>query len=305
MTILVTGATGFVGQALVARLRGRSCREPVRLLDRVEPPRIDDERFTALAGDLLDPAVVTAALAGVDTVIHLASVPGAAAEADPVLARRVNIDATLGLLEQIDAGRRPVRFVYASSIAVFGSLPGHVDDATLALPAMVYGAQKRMMELALADFHRRGRVRGIALRLPGVVARPSGASGLKSAFMSEIFHAAANGDSCVLPVSRAATAWMMSGNCAAGNLLYAATLGDVSGQALTLPAVRVRMGDLADLLFGERSPDVRFEPDAALEAAFGSYPPLSTPAAEALGFRHDGDLAALADTVLADVLDHG
>lgn len=301
MTILVTGAAGFVGQAVAQRLCARSSPQAIRLLDRTSPLAPDDPRFSSFCGDLLDPTVVDRALEGVDTVIHLASVPGAAAEQDPALARQVNVDATFALLERIDAGQNPVRFVYASSIAVFGMLPDKVDDETPPAPALVYGAHKRMMELAVADFHRRGRVRAISLRLPGIVARPSGASGLKSAFMSDIFHAAWLHHPYAVPVGPDATCWMMSVACAADNLVHAAEITAVDGRALTLPAVRVRIGDLAEQLFGVDSPDIFFEPDTALQALFGAYPPLATPAAQALGFRDDGDLAGLVEVVLQDI----
>ena len=63
-------------------------------------------------------------------VFHLAGVLSATAEADPALSRRVNLEATLSLLEEAARRRRP-RVVYASSIAVLGdALPARVDDGT-------------------------------------------------------------------------------------------------------------------------------------------------------------------------------
>jgi hypothetical protein len=44
---------------------------------------------------------------------------------------------------------------------------------------------------------------------------------------------------------------------------------------------------------------VTYQPDAALEAAFGAHPPLSTPNADRAGFAHDGDLATLVANALA------
>lgn len=297
MTILVTGAAGFVGQAVARKLQASPSGQPVRLLDRLPAPEIGDRRFSTLCGDLTDAACVDEALEDVSTVIHLASLPGGAAEANPVASRQINLDATLHMLERIDAGPRKVRFVYASSIAVFGAQPAQVDDATLPNPALVYGAHKRMVEIALADFHRRGRVDGIALRLPGIVARPGGSSGLKSAFLSDIFHAARDRRSYVVPVSEQATVWMMSVPCVAGNLLHAAGLEDGQGLALTLPATRVQLGDLAERLFQNNEEKPIFQPDNALEVVFGAYPPLITPKASALGFVDDGPIETLIETV--------
>jgi D-erythronate 2-dehydrogenase len=283
--VLVTGAAGFIGQAVAACLAGEAGIDAVRLVDRIAPPCPDDPRFEARCADLTAP--VADLLDGIDTVIHLASIPGGSAEADPALSRRVNLDATLGLLEALDA--RAGRFVYASSIAVFGAIADPVDDRTEPRPSLVYGAHKRMVEIALADFHRRGRVSTIALRLPGIVARPRGDTGLKSAFMSDVFHAARAGEAFVMPVEPGATMWLMSATRVARNLVHAALLPAVGGQALTLPALRVTAGELVAALYG-RADAVRYEPDFALQANFGALPPLSAPLAEALGFCHDGTI---------------
>src|SRR4051812_35879043 len=81
--LLLTGATGRVGGALLARLTER--REPVRCLVR-DPRRLGDERVRVqiALGDLGDPASFRHALRGVKTVIHLAAAdrdqPGATIE---------------------------------------------------------------------------------------------------------------------------------------------------------------------------------------------------------------------------------
>ena len=70
--ILLTGATGTVGSALLRRLV--AAREPVRCL-RARPARLGPERVRVqiALGDLADPASFRNALRGVDTVIHLAA----------------------------------------------------------------------------------------------------------------------------------------------------------------------------------------------------------------------------------------
>lgn len=274
--IAVTGAAGFVGRAVVARLREAGAE--IVAIDRTPGEDI-------VAGDLSDPGFRREVLAGAGAVIHLAAIPGGASEADYPLSRRINLDLTLALMEEAQG-----RFVYASSIAVFGAIqPEPVDDDTPPRPALTYGAHKLMAEVALANLKRLGRLDGIALRLPGIVARPRAAAGLKSAFMSDVFHALTADEPITLPVSPQATMWMLSAQGVAEALIHAVTVKEAPA-VLTLPALRVRMDELVAALGGGK---VSYEPDAALEAQFGAYPPLFTPAADRLGFRHDGDLATL------------
>lgn len=303
MTILVTGAGGFVGRQIVTRLLARG--EAVVAMDTV--PHGIPAGARVVAGDLGDRALRAEALAGgIDAVIHLATVPGGAAEADPAASRRINIDAMYDLLLECAApGNRP-RFVYASSIAVFGDpLPAHVDDATPLSPKLIYGAHKAMMEHAVALFSNRGAIDGVSLRLPGILARPKGPSGMKSAFMSDLFHALRAGEGFVCPVSAGATIWAESVARCADNFLHALALDTAllpPTRAVTLPALRAAMGDLAAAVAaqcGVEAALVRYEPDAALEAAFGTQPPLATPAAQAAGFADDGTLASLVASALA------
>lgn len=305
MTIIVTGAGGFVGRQLVARLVAEE--QDVVAIDTSVACLPAGVR--ALAGDLGDKAVRDAALSGgCSAVVHLATVPGGAAEADPAASRRINIDAMYDLLlEAGTAGNRP-RFVYASSIAVFGDpLPAHVDDATPLSPKMIYGGHKAMMEDAVALFSNRGLIDGVTVRLPGILARPKGPSGMKSAFMSDLFHALKAGEAFTCPVSAGGLIWAQSVARCAGNFVHALTLDPAllpPTRAVTLPALRVSMGDLAAEIARQCrvSADlVTYAPDAALEAAFAAQPPLETPAAEKAGFAHDGDLATLVASALSTI----
>jgi nucleoside-diphosphate-sugar epimerase len=304
MTTLVTGAAGFLGRALVAQLQAADAPgDRLRLLDRVAASATDAE---ILVGDLADPAVLETALDGVDRVFHLAALPGGAAEADYAASLRINLQASLDLFERLAARARPVRLVYASSIAVFGApLPeAGIDDETPARPSLTYGAHKLMVETALANLTRLGRIEGVALRLPGLVARPSDGAGLKSAFMSQVFHALAAGQPYALPVGSDATMWLMSVQAAARALVHAAHLPTPPSAALTAPALRVSAGDLVVEIARQAGVDpglVAYDPDPVLEAQFGRLPPLSTPTADVLGFVHDGDLPSLVATTLASL----
>ena len=304
--VLVTGAGGFIGRALVQRLAGDPQVGPEVLtlvdLDLASAPT----GARRVEGDLADAGVLAAALAEApDIVFHLASLPGGAAEADPRLSQRVNLDAPLALFAGLAAQASPPRVVYASSIAVFGApLLAFVDDDTPPRPAMTYGAHKLMAEIALADWTRRGRLRGLALRLPGIVARPRSAGGFKSAYLSDVFHALAAGQSFDVPVGEGATAWLMSVRRCVDNLVRAAQVPPQTPAAVTLPAVRASMGELVAAIADATGRDpglVAYAPDPALEAQFGRQPPLTATAAEAAGLNSDGDLVALVATVLENL----
>jgi D-erythronate 2-dehydrogenase len=303
MTIIVTGAGGFVGRQLIASLL-KNGRKVVGLDTQPGgiPPGV-----RAVIGDICSAEIRAEAFRdGCSALIHLATVPGGAAEADPTASRRVNIDAMYDLLDTVKAaGNRP-RVVYASSIAVFGDpLPaGGVDDNTPLAPKMVYGGHKAMMETAVAMMHHRGEIEGISVRLPGILARPKGPSGMKSAFMSNLFHALRAGEPFVCPVSEGATIWAQSVKQCARNIEHALAVDALRmpvTRVVTLPAQRITMGALATEIARQTGSSidlVSYQPDAALEAGFGTQPPLATPAADLAGFAHDGDLPALVSNAL-------
>jgi nucleoside-diphosphate-sugar epimerase len=302
MRIIITGAGGFVGRKLVAQLADHD----VVALDHVIDGIPTLAHVTPIAGDLCDVTILQAAMVdGCDAVVHLATVPGGAAEQQPDMARRVNIEATMALADAAaESGQRP-RFVFASSIAVFGDpLPARVDDATPLAPTMLYGAHKAMLEQWLATMTRRGALDALSLRLSGVIARPKAPSGMKSAFLSDVFHALSAGESYVMPVSAQATSWLTSLDCAAANFVHAlgADLTKAPAQrAVTLPTLRVQIADLVAEICRQTDASletVSYVPDAGLEAAFGALPPVNTAAANRLGFAHDGDLQQLVQRAL-------
>jgi nucleoside-diphosphate-sugar epimerase len=306
MNVVITGAAGFLGRILRARLP-EDWNGTLTLVDVAAD--VDGSAADAawLTGAMADRTRLAAALRAADVVIGLAAVPGGAAERDYLASKSVNLDLPLAILDILAERATPARYVHASTIAVFGApLPPSVDDATLPRPAMTYGAHKLMVETALANFARLGRVDGIAVRLPALLARPAGDNTMRSAFMSDLFHACAAGRPFIVPTSESATVWAMSASCGADNLLHAARIAPpdaATSRAFTLPALRVTMGELAGAVVRRTRCDpalVTFERDDELEAQFGRLPPLATPLANGLGFAHDGSLDRMVGRALAD-----
>ena len=316
MHVLVTGAGGFVGQALVQRLLGDAAAMPFPLtrltvIDQrfglaAESWRAD-KRVALFEGDFADPGLLDRAVAHrPEGVFHLASVPGSLAEREQALGLQVNLLAPISLLQRLadqSAHGRPLRVVFASSVAVYGALPteGAVDESCAVRPALSYGAHKRMTEILLADLSRQGLLDGVSLRLPGIVARPRSPTGHGSAFMSDLIRCLMtdeSGDAYDCPVSAQASCWRMSLVCCVDNLLHAARLPApqlLPERCLQLPVLTATVGELVaaiEQLTGQPA-NLRYSPNPLIEMLFGRLPALHTPYSRSLGFADDGSLARL------------
>lgn len=307
MRVMVTGANGFVGRTLVHRLldegqlRGQSISRLI-LLDQDLQDFGDDSRLRCHCGSITDTALLRRVLAdGIDVLFHLVSIPGGAAEAQYSLGYQVNLLASLELLELMRCMATVPILVYASSIAVYGgNLPSRMNESAALRSELSYGAHKSMIETAINDLSRRGEVDGRSIRLPGIVARPRQSNGLRSAFMSDLLQAYAAGDLYCCPVSAQATSWWMSVRCCVDNLLQAATINctELEGARVwQLPLLQLSIEQVLEALgktYGAQRRDlISFKPDPQLEALFGNFPPMKTPQARALGFRHDGSAVSL------------
>ncbi len=169
MKALVTGASGFIGSAVLRRLLAGGIA--VRALVR---PRSDRRNLAGLAceiatGDLADPASLAAALAGCDLLFHVAAdyrlwVP------DPETTYRVNVEGTRSLMRAALAAGVD-RVVYTSSVATLGlnadGSPAD-EDTPSALGDMI-GHYKRSKFLAEAEVRRMAREE----KLPVVIVNPS------------------------------------------------------------------------------------------------------------------------------------
>jgi UDP-glucuronate 4-epimerase len=166
--ICVTGGVGFIGYHVTRALLARGDR--VTVVDDFSDgpyPRADKCRNEAdlraefanlrvVRGCVTDRASMSAALDGVDAVLHLAGLAGVRPSfADPARYARVNVEGT-AVVQELTRERGIERFVFASSSSVYGNatpLPAR-EDAPAIVPESPYAASKRAAELVASAMSR-------------------------------------------------------------------------------------------------------------------------------------------------------
>jgi len=261
--ITVTGGAGFLGSRVIRALLahgggqggghgGLPAFDGILSVD-LAPCPVDDPRVASLVGDIADPALAARAV-GADTagIYHLAAVLSGGSEDNFDLAARVNLDGTRALLEAARATGRAPRFVFTSSLAVFGgAVPEVVPEGYGVHPASTYGAGKAIGELLVNDYTRKGFVDGRAVRLPTISVRPGRPNSAASSFASGIIREPLAGLPAVCPVPPDTRMWLSSPDAAVANLVRAmAVEGDAIGpwRVLDLPGLCVTVGGMLDSL---------------------------------------------------------
>ncbi len=150
ISVLVTGASGFLGSYLVVYLRSRGYKVIAALRNASENIGSD----TIEVGDIVQRADWTTVLSGVDVVIHtVAKTHSVNQTNDSILRdyRKVNVDASCRLA--LGAKKSGVkRFIFVSTVKVLGeeTEPGKTfNDKSLPSPQDAYGITKHEAELAL------------------------------------------------------------------------------------------------------------------------------------------------------------
>jgi len=212
--ILITGAAGEIGSALISSLVAQGSL-PILSLDLAALSGKEAGLSTHIQGDILDKSLLSRLVSEyeIDTIYHLAALLSTRAEFTPEAAHHVNVEGTLVLLklasEQSEWRGTPVKFIFPSSIAAYG-LPdldtkrayARVREWEWNYPRSMYGCNKLYCEQLGIYFSRYYRQLAAdrpvmldfrCLRFPGLISAYTAPSGGTSDYGPEMMHAAARG----------------------------------------------------------------------------------------------------------------
>ena len=185
--IMVTGALGQIGSELIVKLRQQYGNDNVLATDirKVEnlsgPFEVldvtDAQRMHDLAKDF-----------GADTMIHMAALLSATAEANPLFAWNLNMGGLMNALEV--AREREMQFFTPSSIGAFGpSTPkNNTPQDTLQRPTTMYGVNKVAGELLCDYYHTRFGLDTRGVRFPGLISYVTPPGGGTTDYAVDIYY---------------------------------------------------------------------------------------------------------------------
>lgn len=313
MHILITGGAGFVGVRLARTLLAQGSLalngavaqniQTITLADRIAAPAdlLLDARIVSQVGDLND-LLSQGKLPAVNTslVFHLAAAVSGECEADFDLGMRSNYEATRALLEACRAIKSKPTFVFASSLAVFGKVPGFpmpdlIEDDTLPTPQSSYGTQKLIGENLVADFGRKGFITARSVRLMTVSVRAGKPNGAASGFLSGMVREPLAGLKAACPVPAATLIALSSPARTIQGIIRAAEVSSEAWgplKALNLPALCTSVGEMAAALervAGKTATDLLdWTPDPSILKLVETWPGVvSSKRANKLGLRPD------------------
>ena len=209
-TILITGGLGQIGTELSSYLRREYGAEHVILTDVVQKdsPAVEAGPFELL--DVTDGKRLAELVDNyhVDTVMHLAALLSAVAEARPQLAYQINLG---GLFQVLEVAREKNLSVFTpSSIGAFGpTTPKVTPQDTIQRPTTMYGVTKVAGELLCDYYFRRFGVDTRGVRFPGLISYEALPGGGTTDYAVEIYYKAIRDAHYTCPIAKGTLMDMM------------------------------------------------------------------------------------------------
>lgn len=295
-TVLVTGASGEIGQALIDSLSEDPQTEIISL-DLKPLPGWLQGKSSHIVGDLLDKSLLKRLEEdfSFSQIFHLAAVLSTTAEHRPYQAHQINTCITLDLLElaarQSQLAGRSMKFIFPSSIAVYG-LPD--PETKMALPPLtetqwtepktMYGCSKLYCE-KVGTYYSEGygqladqppvRIDFRSIRFPGIVSAFTIPSGGTSDFGPEMIHAAAQGKAyrCFVREDVRIPFMVMPDAVRSLLMLADAPQEKLSRRVYNVSSFSFSARDFADFTRqGFPGAEISFAPDPARQAIVDSWP---------------------------------
>jgi threonine 3-dehydrogenase len=296
--VLITGANGEVGHGLIQELAHDGHEDILAMdLDPVDESLVGLCRAT-FVGNILDRHLMERIVSEYEVreIYHLAALLSTRAEYTPETAHQVNVEGTMGLLqlamEQSSWRGEPVKFLYPSSIAVYG-LPdlatkeraGKVKEYEWTNPTTMYGCNKLYTENLgryFAQHYRQlaaeldsRRVDFRCLRYPGIISAATIPTGGTSDFAPEMVHAGANGEpyACFVREDTIIPFMVMPDAIRAILRLAAADAEQLKRRVYNVTSFSLTAGDIRNrVVKAFPDADITFEPDLKRQAIVDTWP---------------------------------
>ncbi len=190
--IMITGALGQIGSELITKLRNEYGNENVLATDirRTDSPIVEQGPFEILDVTNAEEMHRIAKDFGADTMMHMAALLSATAEAKPLLAWNINMG---GLVNALEVAREEnMQFFTPSSIGAFGPSTPKVNTPqdTLQRPTTMYGVNKVSGELLCDYYYQKFGVDTRGVRFPGLISYETLPGGGTTDYAVDIYYKA-------------------------------------------------------------------------------------------------------------------
>jgi nucleoside-diphosphate-sugar epimerase len=307
--ILVTGALGQIGSELVIKLREIYGSDHVIATDirKTDNPVVSSGPFEIL--DVMDAEnmLAIAKRFQVDTVIHLAALLSATAEAKPLLAWNLNMG---GLVNALEVARElNCQFFTPSSIGAFGPTTpkDQTPQDTIQRPTTMYGVNKVSGELLCDYYYYKFGVDTRGLRFPGLISYVAPPGGGTTDYAVEIYYEAIQKASYTCYINKGTYMDMMYMPDAL-NAIITLMEADPSKlkhrNAFNVTAMSVEPEDFASAI-RKHIPDFKmdYQVDPVRQAIADSWPNSIDPTAaiEEWGFKAEYNLEKMTEHMLTEL----